>query len=286
MNETILENKFVNYSLILVGNFLLALAVCFFILPYNILSGGVAGIAVILNGLFKIDKTLVVNSLTIILFIIGYIFLGKSFAIKTFVSSIVYPIFISFLTRILPIYKIDPFLACIYGGILSGIGIGIVFRCGASTGGMDIPPLIINKIFNIKISTLFIIIDTLTVLFGFIVFGINEILMGFICVYLCGVAVEKTLTFGGSKSQSVQIISDKYIEIIDDIHNILARGTTLFHANGGYTNKQKPVILVVVTRDQYIKLVNIIDKHDKNAFVITSDVISVHGEGFSMNHKV
>ena len=186
----------------------------------------------------------------------------------------------------MPVFEIDSLLASLYGGLIAGVGIGIVMRTGASTGGMDIPPLILNKVTNIKVSTLVIIIDALTVMLGFLAFGLEEILIGFISVFATGYTIDKVLLFGGSISKSVQIISDNPDEIVSAIHNKLDRGTTLTEATGGFTGKKRIVILVVVSQNQYNELIDIVNSIDKEAFVITTDATSVHGEGFSFGFKV
>ncbi|MDI9518317.1 MAG: YitT family protein [Bacillota bacterium] len=280
------NNRLINIILIILGNFILAFSVAVFILPYNILSGGVAGIAVVFNSLMGLNKEIVVNFLVIALFLIGWLVLGKEFAIKTFVSSVFYPLFLSLIMDFMPVFEIDSLLASLYGGLIAGVGIGIVMRTGASTGGMDIPPLILNKVTNIKVSTLVIIIDALTVMLGFLAFGLEEILIGFISVFATGYTIDKVLLFGGSISKSVQIISDNSDEIVSAIHNKLDRGTTLTEATGGFTGKKRIVILVVVSQNQYNELIDIVNSIDKEAFVITTDATSVHGEGFSFGFKV
>lgn len=280
------NNRLINIILIILGNFILAFSVAVFILPYNILSGGVAGIAVVFNSLMGLNKEIVVNFLVIALFLIGWLVLGKEFAIKTFVSSVFYPLFLSLIMDFMPVFEIDALLASLYGGLIAGVGIGIVMRTGASTGGMDIPPLILNKVTNIKVSTLVIIIDALTVMLGFLAFGLEEILIGFISVFATGYTIDKVLLFGGSISKSVQIISDNPDEIVSAIHSKLDRGTTLTEATGGFTGKKRIVILVVVSQNQYNELIDIVNSIDKEAFVITTDATSVHGEGFSFGFKV
>ena len=278
-----IKNKAINLLIILTGNFVLAFSVAVFILPYNILSGGVAGIAVVLNGMFNLDKQSVVNILVLLLFLIGWLVLGKEFAIKTALSSIAYPIFLSAISNALPVFEIDALLASLYGGLLAGVGIGMVMRTGASTGGMDIPPLIVNKLTGIKISTLVIIIDAITVLLGLATYGLEEVLIGFISVFATGYVIDKVLVFGGTISKSVQIISSKPNEIMNEIHIKINRGTTLTQAIGGYTNETRQIILVVVSQNQYNQLISIVNQIDSEAFIITTDATSVHGEGFSFS---
>ena len=135
---------------ILVGNVLLAFGVSYFIIPNNILTGGVAGVAIALSPLLDISVENIITGLIVICFVLGYLFLGKGFALKTIASSILYPIIIKMLGQFNFQGNIDPLLASLYGGLVSGLGIGIVFRVGSSTGGMDIPPLILGKYTNIK----------------------------------------------------------------------------------------------------------------------------------------
>lgn len=277
---------FIDLFLIILGNFILALSVVGFILPYNILSGGVAGIAVAIAPIVHVDKGLIVNGLVIVLFFIGWMVLGKKFAATTFLSSLIYPLFLSLLEVFMPPFTIDVFLASLYGGAIAGIGIGMVLKTGASTGGMDIPPLIINKITGVKISTLVMIIDALTVLLGLFTFGIEAVLIGFISVASCTYTIDKVLVFGGTVSKSVQIISEKYEVLLKLIHEKIDRGTTISNIIGGYTGKDRKMILVVVSQNQYSELIDVINSVDKEAFIITTDATSVHGKGFSIISKV
>lgn len=280
------RNTLVDILFILVGNFLLALSVTAFILPYDILSGGVAGIAVALSPFINLDKTIMVNILVIVLFVVGWIFLGNKFAAQTFLSSLIYPIFLSVLSKCMPVIEVDPLVASLYGGIIGGFGIGMVLRRGASTGGMDVPPLIINKFTGIKLASLVMIIDSLTVLLGLFSFGIEKVLIGLISVYSCSFAIDKLLVFGGNISKSVQIISKNYEALLEIIHQKLNRGTTVSDIYGGYTGTMRKMILVVVSQSEYPELIDTINSVDKEAFVITTDATSVHGEGFSFRAKV
>lgn len=275
-----------NIFLILLGNLLLAGAVGYFILPNNILSGGVAGIAVALHSFVNIPTDWIVNGLVIGLFFIGWIFLGKDFAIKTALSSFVYPIFLT-LTSVINIpIEVDPLLASFYGGIIAGVGIGLVIRTGASTGGMDVPPLIVHKYTKMSIAKLILITDFLTVLLGLLAYDLEAVLIGIISVFTTSFAIDKVLLMGGQESKSVQIISEEYKLISSKIHDVLERGTTITDAVGGYTNNAKKIILVVVSQNQYPQLIDLINEIDSKAFIITTDTTDVHGEGFSYGYRV
>ncbi len=281
-----MRKHLLNILLILLGNLLLVIGVGVFILPFNILSGGVAGVAVALNPILNIDRELVINGVIIGFFIVGWIILGKGFAVKTVLSSIAYPIFLTILTPYFPSLDLNPFIASIYGGLVCGVGIGLVMRCGASTGGMDIPPMILNKLFNFKISSCVMIIDALTVLLGIYAYNIEAVLIGLFSVFTTSFAIDKVLSFGGSSSKAVWIISDYYKEIIDEIGKVLDRGTTITEGRGGYTNVEKPVVLCVVSSSQYPQLIEIIHKYDEKAFVFATDATDVRGEGFSFGFRV
>lgn len=273
--------------LVFVGNFLLALAVSVFILPFNILSGGVAGIAVALEPLTGMNPKHTIDILIVGTFILGTIFLGKSFAIKTVFSSIFYPLFLSLIGMMnLPMVDVDPMLASLYGGLLAGLGIGIVFRAKASTGGMDVPPLIIHKYTGISVSKLVLIIDALTVLLGLSSYGLSAVLVGFISVWTCSFMINKVLLFGGESAKSVQIISQHTETINKAIHDKLDRGTTILNAQGGFTGDERQVILVVIMNNQYPELVSLVSEIDSKAFLIVQDATEVKGEGFSLEYKV
>jgi uncharacterized membrane-anchored protein YitT (DUF2179 family) len=274
-----------NAILLVLGNYLLALAVGTFILPYNILSGGVAGIAVALEPLLGIDPNLMINGLVLGLFVIGALALGRNFAFSTAFSSILYPFFLT-LTITDGSIIINPILASLYGGLLAGIGVGMVIRTGSSTGGMDVPPLVLHKYTHIEISTWVLIVDGITVSIGLWTYGLEAVLIGFISVWSASFAINKVLLFGGQNAKTVYIISEKFDEILDYIHKNLDRGTTLIDAKGGFTGDNRPVILTVILKNQYPELNQGIKEIDEHAFLIVSDATEVSGFGFSFDYKV
>ncbi len=274
-----------NAILLVIGNYLLALAVGMFILPYNILSGGVAGIAVALEPILMINPTIMINVLVIGLFIVGAMVLGRNFAISTAFSTFLYPFFLTFTNQGIDI-GVDPILASLYGGLLAGIGVGMVLRTGSSTGGMDVPPLVLHKYTHVEISTWVLIVDGITVALGLWTYGLHAVLIGFISVWACAFAINKVLIFGGQNAKTVYIISDKYSEILTYIHDHLDRGTTLIEARGGFTGDEKPVILTVIMKNQYPALSQSVKEIDSHAFLIVSDATEVSGFGFSFDYKV
>ena len=279
------KKQIVNSITVVVGTFILAIAVETFIIPYRILSGGVAGIAVALHPILHISATLIANSVLIILLIIGGFILGKEFLKNTVLSCIAYPIFTSILSGRVNVV-VDPILASFYGGLIAGAGIGIVLKTGASTGGMDIPPLIINKLTGIKLSTLVLITDFLTVLLGLFVYDLSAVLLGLVSVFMTSVAISKVLTINGTVSKAVQIISVKYEDILKEIDAQLERGATLLQGYGSYTGEEKRIILCVVSERQYGTLIEIVKEIDPSAFIITTDATDMHGEGFTYGFRI
>lgn len=266
---------------LLIGNLCLALAVSYFIIPFNIISGGVAGVAVALSPLLHISEQIIIDAIVIITFILGWIFLGNAFALKTLGSTILYPLLIRILMFFPAKLNLEITLASIYAGILYGVGMGLIFRTGASSGGMDIPPLIISKFTNIKVAILVMITDSITILLGVISYGISAILIGFVSVLVCGFVVDKFIVSHGKNAKTVYIISDYYDDIQQEIFTKLNRGVTLLEAVGGYTNRSKKVIMCVVSNSQYPLLHKMVMDIDANAFLIVSQVFEVKGEGFS-----
>lgn len=276
------KTKISELILVILGTFILAVSVEMFILPYNILSGGVAGLAVALEPFFHIDKTLFANAGVLGLFVAGSFVLGKEFARNTLISSLCYPLFTTLLSRHPVDLTIDPLLASFYAGLLGGAGIGLVMRTGASTGGMDIPPLIIHKLTGAKVSTLVMITDALTVLAGIVAYDLSAALLGLISVMASGFAIQRILEAGqGVRAKNVQIISDHWETIKSEIEMNINRGTTLIDVQGGYTGSKRKMILCVVSERQYVQLADIIRRVDPQAFVIITDTSDMLGEGFT-----
>ncbi|OCN06225.1 hypothetical protein A4S06_00480 [Erysipelotrichaceae bacterium MTC7] len=269
----------------LLGNILLAIGVAFFIVPNDILSGGVAGIAVAIAPLLPISVTDIITVLTIGLFLVGGLFLGRNFMIKSAFSSILYPVLVHLFGLVAADFTItsEPLLASIYAGVFVGGGLGFVFRTGASTGGMDIPPLIIHKYTHIPVARLVLVTDALTVLLGMSIHGIEPALIGLISVYVSSRMVEKSMLFGMAEAQNVMIISQQMDAIIVQIYEQLDRGATIVNAKGAYTRDERPMVMVVILKKQLPLLTRIVEHVDPTAFMIVHNVNEVHGEGFTYN---
>lgn len=280
--------KITSILLIEVGTLLMALSVGLFILPDKILTGGVAGITSLLAPFISVSEDYMTIILNTSLFVLGSIFLGKEFFTNTLVYSVSYPFWLLFVTRVMPdIEPVDPFLASLYGGLIGGVSMGIMFRNGGSSGGTDAIALILEKYFHIKVSDVIMMMDALTVLAGLYIYGLNSVLIGLVSVFLTTIAINYTMNiYGGVEAKKFEIISDKYDLIAKDIHEILKRGSTVLDVTGGYTGNEKKMLLVIVSEDQYNDVKQIIDKYDPTAFVIISEAKDVNGEGFTFEPRI
>ena len=269
------------------GTFIFALSVGLFILPERILTGGVAGITALLADFVPISEDILTIILNTFLFVLGSVLLGKEFFLNTLIYSVSYPFALLIVTRLLPEYQVDPLLASLYGGLMGGVSMGIMFRNGGSSGGTDALALIAEKYFRIKVSTAVMIMDSITVLAGLFIYGLNSVLIGMISVILTSISLEKTMSiYGGIQAKRFEIISDKYEEIAADIHGIVERGSTVLDVTGGYTGNRKKMLLVIVSDDQYSTVKEIIDRHDPTAFVIISEAKDINGEGFTYEPRI
>ncbi len=271
--------------LVVAGNFILASGVAFFIIPNNILSGGVAGVSVALSAVIPLSITTLINVLTVVFFILGSVVLGKGFALKTMVSTVLYPSFVSILTVFSSSIEItdDPILASLYGGALIGSGLGMVLKTGASTGGMDVPPIIAHKYTHIHLSKLIFITDGFTVLLGMSIYGIEAALIGLLSVLSASFMVNKAMMMGMAEAKSIMIISDKNDLIYEEISKEVQRGGTILNAKGAYTKDDKEVLVIIVLKKQFPLANRIIASIDPNAFIVINDVKEVKGEGFTFD---
>ena len=270
-----------NILKVLVGTFLLAISVEVFIIPYSILSGGVAGIAVALKPFFHIDETIFANILVVGFLFLGWIALGKKFIVDSIISSLAYPVFTTLVGMAHIQVEIPTAVASLYAGLFGGLGNGIVMSAGGSTGGVDIPTMILAKVLHVKISAMVMVVDGITVLMGVLAYGLSAALIGLLSVFVSSYVIGRVLSMGQDASKSVQIISDEWQTLTGVISEKLERGCTIFKASGGYQHETRHVVLCVVSQKQYPALLDIVHEVDERAFVITTDASDMHGEGFT-----
>lgn len=271
---------------ILIGNTIYAVAVALFILPNNLITGGTTGMALLINTTTGLSITVFVSLFNISMFLLGLKVLGKKFALTTLISSFYFPFILGVLQGIFKneVMSQDTLLCVILAGLMIGCAIGIVIRCGASTGGMDIPPLILNKKLGIPISATMYGFDFLILLGQMIIRDREMIFYGILLVLIYTVVLDKVLVIGKSQMQ-VKIISAKFNEINETVINKLDRGSTLIHSETGFKHNEYPVVLTVINNRELTLLNNYIYEIDPDAFMIINKVHEVRGKGFSSAKK-
>jgi uncharacterized membrane-anchored protein YitT (DUF2179 family) len=268
--------------LLLIGSSLMALAYNLFLIPHKVVPGGVGGLAMILNHLFDTPVGLIGMGLNVPLLIVGVRLLGRSYGLKTIVGILLFSLQVDFFTYIVPIPSgtDDIILACIFGGIMLGTGLGLVFRCGGSTGGSDIVGRVLNQYSNLSIGSAILAVDFVVISLAGLVYGQFELaLYGFLNLYLQTRVIDLVLE-GFSYTRAILIISDKSAEIGQAITETLGRGATLLDGSGVYTHEEKKVILSVLSKKEVARVRDLIRRIDPQAFVIITDVYEVQGEGF------
>ena len=263
------------------GAFLYSLAVNIFLAPNNVAPGGVTGIATALNHLFPFLPTGTLSFLfNIPLFVVGYREIGKNFIISTVLTTFTVSVFLD-ITALIPAYTQDRLLSALLGGALMGIGLGIVMRCGTTTGGADIIVRVLRKR-NPALSVAFLIftLDLFTIVFAALAYReVTSALYSVIAIFVSSTVTDKIVS-GADDGKLVHIMTDSTEKMAEAIAVGLSRGVTLLHAKGHYTGKEKDVIMVVIRRYQLASLRRIVKETDDKAFIIFSDATAVFGNGF------
>ncbi|GFI41534.1 YitT family protein [Thomasclavelia cocleata] len=271
--------------IIIIGNFILALGLCAFITPVGLITGGASGIGIAIKSLMNINISYTVYAINIIMFIIGYFYFGKKFATGTLLSTFLYPTFLAVLEKVPQLQNItnDVLLSTLYAGLCIGLGLGLVLRVGASTGGMDIPPLIINKKTGISIAWLINIFDCIILVFQvvFCPITIEQVLYGITVVIITTIVMDKVIMLGETKVQ-VTIISPKWQEIRKIVFDDINRGCTLLNVTTGYYQKNQFAVMSVVSKRELHLLNEMILNIDPTAFIISNETHSVKGRGFTL----
>ena len=281
------------------GTLILSAGTAIFVLPFDLVVGGVSGLAIIIKRLIStefVTVDLIVTVLTWVMFLVGLMVLGRGFAMKTLISSIVYPVGISLFLKLTDPSVFGGFfrlqnsaysdiallLGATLGGALIGAGCAVTFLGGGSTGGVDILAFAICKTFKKwKSSVVIFIIDAATVVLGMFVIGdFVRSLLGILSAFISALMVDRVF-LGGSRAFIAQIVTDRYDEINARVIQRLARTTTIFDATGGYSGKGKKMVMVSFTMSQYADLVNIINQSDKHAFVAIHRAHEINGEGWT-----
>lgn len=271
--------KFKELIEFIIGCFFVALAFNLFMSPNNLVAGGVSGFSLILKHFFGLNPSTIISVANILLIILSFVVLGKEKTKMTIMGSILFPVFVS-LTEHLSTYisfkESEMILIAIFGGALQGLGAGLIFRAGYSTGGTDILNMIVSKIFKISLGNSMFFTDGLIILIGAFVFGFNHLMYSLIILYLISTLTDKVV-LGISDSKAFYIITNKEKEVKDFVINELKHGVTEFNAVGGYNSENQTVLMSVVPTREYYRLKEGIHKIDRNAFFVVMDSYEVKG---------
>ena len=268
---------------VILGNLLYALTVKLFLLPGGLVTGGTTGIALTISHFWEIPISGFVLVFNVVMLLIGYLILGKAFAATTLASSFLYPIFLELCDRVLGdlILTQDLLLCTVFSGLGIGVALGMVIRSGASTGGMDIPPLVLKKLTGIPVSVSMYFFDGLIILLQALFRPAENILYGVLLLIIYTYMIDKMLLLGKCRTE-LKIVSPKYREITDAILNQVDRGVTLLSAEGGYLHKETQLVLSVISNRELIKVEKLVHQIDPECFMVVSRVSEVRGHGFSM----
>jgi uncharacterized membrane-anchored protein YitT (DUF2179 family) len=272
--------------IVIFGNILYAIGIVFFIMPSGLITGGTTGIAISINHFTGLPVSYFVFFFNIIMFVLGFLILGRNFALTTLVSTFCYPIALELLQKTIGDFQLtnDIFLCTLLGGICIGAAIAIVIRAGASTGGMDIPPLILNKYTHISVSVSLYIADCVILALQAAFSDKEKVLYGIVLVLVYSIVLDRLLMLGTNKMQ-LKIVSDKSDVIKEAIISEIDRGVTLLHGKTGYLEKETDILLSVVSNRELYKVEKLVHQIDEDAFVMISRVSEVRGRGFSVGKK-
>ncbi len=271
---------------VIAGNMLYALAVKLFLLPSGLVTGGTTGIALAVNHAAGLPVSSFVLVFNVIMLGIGYAVLGKQFAATTVASTFIYPLALELFDRIFGNLELtqDVFLCAVFSGLGIGISLGIVIRAGASTGGMDIPPLVLQHYFRIPVSVTMYLFDFCILLLQAVFRPAESVLYGIILVMIYTLVLDKLMLMGTSKTE-VKVVSERADEIREAILNKLDRGVTMLEGEGGYMHQRRQVILSVVSNRELPRVEKLIHTIDPESFMVISRVSEVRGRGFSMSKQ-
>lgn len=287
MKSTVMNtNKLFSLFLVLVGNIVYVFSVKLFVLPANLISCGTTGIGMVVEHLTPIPMSAFILVFNILMLLLGWCVMGRKFAMTTVFSSLFYPLALETLNRTLGDLVITDnlILNTLYAGMGLGLGLGLVIRGGASTGGMDIPPLVLNKFFRIPVSASLWVFDFCIMLFQMAFHPLEDLLYGVLLLITISVTLNKVILFGTSRTE-VKVISEKANQIRDAILSQVDRGCTLLHGEGGYLHKPTEVILSIVSNHELSKIERLARDIDPACFVIINRVSEVWGRGFSHSKK-
>lgn len=268
---------------VLLGNAVLAFTVAAFLVPQGIIMGGATGIGLTIGHFIALDLSAIIFVVNIILFVLGTVVLGKKFALTTLISTFVYPVFLSVMRSIPGITELTDniMLAALYGGALLGLGIGLVVRVGASTGGTDILALVLHKWFHISLAVFVYIVDFTVLLCQALFSNSEQILYGILVLIVSTMALNRVMLMGQAQIQ-LFIITEKYEEVKEKVLKEMDAGVTMVHIETGYGAKQQKGVLCVIPNRKLYSVNQMVQMIDPQAFITITQINEVRGRGFTI----
>lgn len=274
MKSVIKQIPLVTIAIALIG-----ISINMFLAPHDIAAGGVSGIGILVEQAFGIDRATTVFVLNGFMLILTFFFLGKSVFVRTVIGSILLPISLAVVPEIM--VTSDRLLSVIFGSAIFALGVAILYKIGASSGGTTIPPLIFKKYFGISTSIGLLVTDSVIVIFNIFVFGFEEFLFAILSLVITSIVMNYIET-GLKRRKAVMIMSEDHIEEIKQaLLDNVSRGITVFSVSGGYTGNEKNMLMIILSNQEYPTVLNIMEGIDKKAFIIAYNVSEVHGVGFT-----
>ncbi len=285
---------FIDYLYITLGTALTALALILFLNPQQLAPGGVSGISTILFHTLGWDLGFSMIVMTVPILLIGIKLFGSQYGIRTIVGSLLLSVFSWIWTWIFGSEGIlnssaeaSLWLSALYGGVVSGIGLGLVMKAGSNTGGTDIIAQIIARYTPLSLGTSLFVVDGIIIAASAIFFGLEKALISAIVAYITSAAINKVvLSMGTNYAKTVYIISPHYEEIGSYIMNSMDRGATLMNAKGLYTRESRPMLMTVIPNQDISRLTRVVHKTDPKAFMIIQETVHVLGEGYTPIEKI
>lgn len=273
-------------AIVTAGNLLYALTIKLFVLPTGLVMGGTTGLGLTANYLTGVPISAFVLAFNMVMLLLGLCVLGRRFAATTLLSSFIYPLALEFWQRLLGDYVLtkDVMLCTLFAGLGVGVSLGLVIRAGASTGGMDIPPLILNRLFRAPVSVCMYFFDMCILLSQGLFQSPEKLLYGVVLVMIYTMVLDKMLLMGTSRIE-IKVVSEKSEEIRQAILQDLNRGVTLIQTESGYLRQNAQLVLSVLSSRELPKAEKLIHQIDPECFLMVSRISEVKGRGFSMQKK-
>lgn len=267
------KNAYKNFFMFVMGVLISAISVSVLYEPYNIVTSGSTGIAIMLTKIINIDLSLMIFVVCSFLLVIGFVVFGIEYGSKNILITILSPVFVkaaSLLLNVIKFNEVSLFLLAVLAGVLSGIGTGLVRKSGYCQGGLGVVYDILNTRFKISIGNATMICNTIIMIISLFIFGLSSCIYGFVALYVSSLVLDRVM-IGISNNKAFYIVTKNYKEVREYIVNNLKHSVTIVNAKGGYSNKKKKMLMCVIPTIEYIRVKEVIKEIDKDAFFLITD---------------